>query len=351
MKKIYAGIFYFLAFSLILIASSSTVLAQPFTTCENSNFNLGDFTKWQGCYGHFGAPNHGFPCSDSGFLLKPKPPDYLKPLHRLIEAPGWSDANTCDSLVMIFPGEDFVARLGDTSYSSPSWATGKEAEMKYEVTVTNSTYLFIYRYAVVLQTGGHSPNMQPDFQVMITDADGIVLDSTCGYYYITAQTSGPPINGWHLCTGIANGDVYWKDWTTVGMDLTSYFGQTIFITFKVRGCYYDTHFGYAYISAYCGYLMLQIALCEGQDSAVLTAPPGFTYLWSTGDTTQSITVPSQQGANYSCQLTAINGCQVTISVTLSYTEVHAGFTYGSACAGQPVQFTDTTWVSQNWVED
>ncbi|HNW77193.1 MAG TPA: FISUMP domain-containing protein [Bacteroidales bacterium] len=333
---------------------------QPFTTCTNSNFNMGTFKNWGGCYGYFGTETlvHGFPppaygpCYQDGFLVAPEPPLFDKPLHRIIQAPGWMDSNSCDSLSTVFPGEDFVARIGDTSYTAGSWTTGKEAELHYQVNVSNNSYLFIYRYAVVLENGGHDPELQPDFQVMITNDEGTVLDSTCGYYYICAPPTGQIWPGWHSCIT----DVSWKDWTTVGMNLTPYYGQTVNILFKVRGCYYDTHFGYAYISAYCGYLVLQTALCEGQDSAVLTAPPGFSYVWFNGaglqlDTVQSITVPAEQGALYSCKLTAVNGCQVTISVNLSYTIIHTGFTYGSACAGIPVQFNDTTWVSQNYVEE
>lgn len=224
---------------------------------------MGSFKNWQGCYGNFQNP-----CMVAGYLLTPLPPNYMRPLHKLIQAPGWKDSNTCDSLINVFDGEDYVARIGDTSYTS---ATGKEAELRYQITVDNNSYLFIYRYAVVLQNGGHPAWQQPDFQVMITNAAGTVLDSTCGYFYIEAPPTGQVWPGWHSCIT----DISWKDWTTVGLDLTSYLGQTIYINFKVRGCWYNTHFGYAYISAYCGYLQVQTALCEGDTSATLTAPPGF----------------------------------------------------------------------------
>jgi uncharacterized protein (TIGR02145 family) len=334
-------------FALILTGTPSSLKGQLVSTCENSDFNLGTFKGWNGCYGHYATP-----CERPGFLTGPPyPPGFSRTLHKIIPAPGWLDYNTCNTLTNVFPGESYVTRLGDTSYTTGG--TGKEAEMSYQVVVSNDSYLFIYRYAVVLQTGGHyPPDHQPDFQVMITDAGGNVLDSTCGYFYITAQLSGPPVNGWNFCAWPTNGGAYWKDWTTVGMDLTAYFGQTIYITFKVRPCSYDTHFGYAYISAYCGYLQVQTALCQGDTSATLTAPPGFTYLWSTGDTTQQIIVPNPvTGQTYTCTLTAVNGCQVTITVNLTYTVIHSNFTHGSACAGSPTQFNDSSYVNQNWVTD
>jgi uncharacterized protein (TIGR02145 family) len=318
------------------------------SNCTNSDFSLGDWTNWTGCYGFFANP-----CQMPGF--KTTPPH---PVHKIIPGPGWLDHNTCDTLVNVFPGESFVARLGDTVYSTATHVDRKAGELKYQVNVTSDSYLFIYRYAVVLQTGNHyPPDHQPDFQIMITNAAGTVLDSTCGYYYITAQVSGVPVNGWHRCQNNSHGDIYWKDWTTVGMALTAYLGQTIYIQFKVRPCSYDTHFGYAYISTYCSQLEIQTSLCEGQDSAVLTAPPGFSYYWTAitgdhtidGDTTASITVPSMEGASYQCKLTAVNGCWVDVINILHYTQIHTGFTATMNCAQRASHFFDTTWVSQNQV--
>ncbi|TRZ70432.1 MAG: PKD domain-containing protein, partial [Bacteroidetes bacterium] len=326
----------FILFTFILPAGKLS--AQLNTTCPNSNFNENTFTGWEGCYGVFSNS-----CQTPGFLTTG-----AHPLHKIIPAPGWIDnVNTCNGLTNVFPGENYVARLGDTMYTG---AINKAAELKYAVYVNSSSYLFIYRYAVVLQSGNHAINIQPDFRVQITNAAGNVLDSTCGYYHISAPTSGPAPLGWHICNTVPSGPAYWKDWTTVGMDLTPYFGQTIYITFKVRGCTYNTHFGYAYISAYCGYLVVHTAMCEGDSSATLTAPPGFTYLWSTGDTTASIIVPHPvTGSAYSCTLTALNGCQVTIYDTLTYTVITSNFTHGIGCATLPMQFNDSSYVSQNFV--
>jgi len=223
------------------------------TSCPNSNFEQGDFTNWTGCYGWY---NKSCNCNTAGLRTTGS-----HPLHKIIPAPGWHDHNTCDSLLNVFPGEDYVARLGDTMYTSSANAQSnrcpppnpqpvkKEAELKYAIDVSSSSYLFIYRYAVVLQTGGHTPpsSYQPDFRIQITDASGNVLDSTCGYYYVTAQLSGAPVSGWHRCQNNSNGDVYWKDWTTVGVNLSAYVGKTVYANFKDSGCSYDNNLGYAYI--------------------------------------------------------------------------------------------------------
>ncbi len=327
------------------------------TSCNNSNFSTGTWNNWIGCFGYFDPVTN---CQTPGFSL---PGMYPHPLHKLIPSPGWEDAQTCYGLINVFPGEAFAARLGDTMYTAQGTPKNipKEAELKYAVSVNSNSYLFIYRYAIILQTGGHNSNQQPDFKVQITNAAGVELDPTCGSYYITAQNNGPPAPGWGLCTAVTNGNVYWKGWTTVGMDLTPYYGQTVYLNFKVRGCTYDTHFGYGYISAYCSALAIQIGLCAGSSTATLTAPPGFqTYEWRgpgyngpvIGTTPSIIIGAPQAGDVYYVNLTAVNGCTVNdLSQQIIFTVVTSDFTFMPNCAGQASTFTDASTVNQNAVVD
>ena len=320
------------------------------TSCPNSDFSNGDWTNWTGAYGFFSTPGIFTGYSSTGSNI----------LHQIIPAPGWQDPFTCYGLNNVFPGENFVTRLGDTLYIPPTNSTiPKEGEMRYAINVTPDSYLFIYRYAIVLQTGGHSDVEQPDFKVQITDAAGVELDPTCGSYHIAAQYGGAPIPGWHLCTGVYPMDVYWKDWTTVGMDLTAYSGQTVYINFKARGCYYDTHFGYAYISAYCNPMAIQLSFCPDSTTATLTAPPGFaTYAWrgpgfsgpSIGST-QSIVINNPMPNDfYYVNLTAINGCTVNdISQQIVYTAINPAFTFYTQCAGGFSWFFDATTINQNGI--
>jgi hypothetical protein len=55
--------------------------------------------------------------------------------------------------------------------------------------------------------------------------------------------------------------------------------------------------------------------CEGE-STVLTASAGDSYLWSTGEITQSITV--SQAGNYSVVVTDMNGCEGEAQVSVNY---------------------------------
>ena len=341
-------------FFFILFLSYEVAQGQLISTCPNSNFNLGNFTNWVGTYGTFSNPGlypgldtntnppwpHGnFQCY--GGTNKASCP----PLHSIIPGPGTLDPNTGDSLLSVFPGEAFSAKLGHNVGGTHA------ATLKYTVYVDNSTYLFIYRYAVVLQNNNHTYQQQPSFAVAVEDSTGALIDPICGYYYIYANDTnlGP---GWHR-HGPAPPALHidWKEWTTVGMSLASYVGHHISILFTIKDCSPGGHFGYAYVSAYCSYLTIQTAMCQGDTSAILTAPPGFAhYLWNTGDTVQQIIVPHPTtGETYNCVLTAINNCTSTIYMTLTYTVIHANFTHGNACAGLPTQFNDSSYVNQNAV--
>ena len=321
----------------------------PPSSCANSNFATGDFTNWTGCYGTY-FPNT---CTQPGFWMTPTA---THPLHKIIPSPGWVDANTsCTagiSLTTAYPGEAYVARIGDTMYTSPANTYWKAAEIKYPVAVTPQTNFFIYRYAVVLQSGGHDPDQQPDFLVEITDASGAQLDPVCGVYHFTAPKNGPAPTGWNKCGNDPNA-LYWKDWTTVGMDLSDYMGTTVYVRFKVQGCVYQTHYGYAYVSAYCSSMNIAIAGCEGTGVVTMTAPPGFAaYEWRgpgpTGPivgTTQSCTITAAQGAVtgniFYCTLTAVNGCVLEKAMqTIMFTSVTPGFSAVVNCVGNQSTFTD-----------
>ncbi|MBC8173972.1 MAG: T9SS type A sorting domain-containing protein [Chitinophagales bacterium] len=60
------------------------------------------------------------------------------------------------------------------------------------------------------------------------------------------------------------------------------------------------------------------SFCVG-DEVILTAPAGYTYLWSTGETTQSITVT--EGGTYSVTITNEFECSATCSVDVTAYEI------------------------------
>ena len=310
----------------------SVVKGQGPGTCPNSDFSLGDFTNWDGYYGHFTNP-----AESHGFALN---------RHTIINAPGSYDLHSCGELLTIPPGESHSARLGNSDVYS-------EAEqLRYSIDVTNETNLFIYKYAVVLVNFDHLPELQPNFTIEVNDNSGNVIDPVCGYYHIYAQTGLPD---WHSCTYLGE-NIIWKDWTTVGIDLSPYTGQTITIVFTTRDCASLMHYGYAYISAHCGSLQILYDGCLSDTTASVTAPPGFTYLWSNGATTQTTILHNPSpGKVDSCILTAANGCKVTIHASFEPTIVKAGFDAPPDCIGTAIAFNDSSTTNKsiitNWKWD
>jgi gliding motility-associated-like protein len=300
----------------IIVAFTIQVYSQ--SSCPNSDFESGTLTGWQGQTGAC-CPIYTLP---SGIV---------DGRHTITTGTG-TDSNTCDVVHVVSPGGLYSARVGNDQ-------VGAEAEtLSYRVNVTPSSSLFIYKYAVVLQDPGHDPSEQPRFQVRVLNSAGQLIDPTCGQYTVVA---GAGLAGFQTCPN-PDGDIRYRDWTTVGLNLSAYIGQTITVEFETGDCAPGGHFGYAYVDAYCSPLTIGATFCSGSFAAQLTAPIGFSYLWNTGATTQTILVNSPAaGLNYSCTLTSVTGCTVVISTVLQLEDPTADFIMTNTCFNNAV-FEDTT---------
>ncbi len=299
---------------MLILFINTTIFAQQ-SSCPNSDFESGTLTGWQGGVGY---------CCPISTLSS----GIITGRHTIMTGTG-TDPNTCGNVTVVAPGGLYSARLGNDN-------TNSEAEkLTYSMTITPSNSLFIYKYAVVLEDPSHSPSEQPRFQIRVLNAAGALIDPVCGEYTVV---SGSNIPGFQTC----NGDIRYKDWTTVGLDLSAYAGQTITIEFATGDCSLGAHYGYAYVDAYCSPLQISSTYCTGSLAAVLTAPIGFTYLWNTGATTQSINVSNPNaGLTYTCLLTSVTGCTVNISTNLTLFNPVADFSITNTCYDNAI-FANTT---------
>lgn len=307
------------------VAISQETNAQ--SACPNANFSNLNFSSWTGNTGNYNNPSQ-----NNGIVFG---------RHTIFSAPA-IDPNTCGGLNVIPPGETTSARLGNAG-------TGAEAErLLYSLNVDPQNALFIYKYAVVLENpAGHAPNEQPEFAVRVLDNLGNPIGGNCGTYTVYGGQSG---QNFQNCGGVT-----WLPWTTVGIDLTTFIGQQVFIEFTTKDCSLTGHFGYAYISAACSPLTLNLDYCFGDQQITLQAPNGFQqYTWMPGNLSgQNVTVNTPPtGTIYTCTMTTFSNqgnCSVDVTVEIEPTIVSATFPVDSNCATIPLFFEDSSSVSSGTI--
>lgn len=291
------------------------------SSCPNLGFEDGTFANWSGGVGWC------CPINISGT-------NFQNNRHTITSGTG-TDPRTGGAVPVVFPdGGLHSAKLGNDN-------TGSEAErLSYSLTVDQYNALFVYRYAVVLEDPDHDPSDQPRFEIRMYDQSNTLIP--CGQYNVHS-TSGLPgfqtiDNGW-------SDPVHFQNWTSVGMDLTPYTGQTVTIEFATGDCAAGAHYGYAYIDCYCSPMQILTDFCPGAPTSTLSAPEGFVgYLWSTGETTSTIVVEDPLiGEEYTCTLTSFTGCTVTLTTMLTPIAIAGAFTHVGDCMNH-VQFDDQSVV-------
>ena len=204
------------------------------------------------------------------------------------------DPRTNNQLSTVPPGERASVRLGN-------WSTGSQAEsITYEYNVdAEENPVLVFKYAAVMQNPDHQPDEQPRLTLEILDSNNEMVDSYCGAFDFIASES----LGWN--TQDKSG-ILWKDWTAVGLDLSNYSGQTIYIRFTTYDCSHGGHYGYAYLNISCQQKKIQSLTCGRNNQTTLSGPDGFEYKWYTLEngsknivgTSQSITVPTDETLYY-----------------------------------------------------
>lgn len=291
----------------------------------------------------------------------------------VIVGPGF-DANLGGTVLPTVPpgGGNFAVRLGQTGTGGTSY------RLNQTFTVTAANSVFVYKYAVVLQDGGHACTDQPFFNIKFETCNNVVIP--CAQYQVaqmgSACSSGDP--NFLTVTGSSGAGWSYLPWQTRSFDLSAYIGQCVNIEFTVGGCVatQGAHPGYCYIDAACEPMTLNLNGTDipvGQTttnmcSAVtntLCAPPGFTsYTWSgpggaAGNTNQCITTSTS--GTYSVTL-GMQGtsCQnpVLYSAFNIVPKPIANFTFSTnPCSnGLSVPFVDGTTLNggpaiSNWFWD
>ncbi len=171
--------------------------------------------------------------------------------------------------------DDAVAsvRLGN-------WEVNAQAEsITYDYVVdTSYASIMLMKYAVVIEAPGHGADADPKFELEILDEDGQLLDATCGTADFTATGVAVGENGWSVSYS-GTSEIFWKDWTTVGLNLNDYHGRTLQIRLTTYDCAQSAHYGYAYFTLGCTVDAIAGIACGAEVNDSFVAPEGFYYKW------------------------------------------------------------------------
>ncbi len=161
-----------------------------------------------------------------------------------------------------------------------NWNYGSEAE---QITYTHKVddahnAILKLQYAVVMENPHpDQPEIQPKFTLSIK-AGGKKVD--CGQANFVAGNDLSEKDGWHFVEGTSSSGIFYKEWTTVAINLRDYMNQTLTITLTTYDCNAGGHYGYAYFVLGCESGELSGLNCgEDNPTTNLTAPEGFNYEW------------------------------------------------------------------------
>lgn len=219
-----------------------------------------------------------------------------------------TDARTGGALHTIPEGAQASVRLGN-------WGSGAQGEaIAYNLAIDTTQFdLLILKYAAVLQDNDHPSTAQPRFKMELLDENGSLLDTCSAADFIANQALG-----WNL---VPETYVLWKDWTTVGVDVSAYHGMIVTVRLTVFDCLNGDHFGYAYFTLNCMSKTLVTSQCGDVAENTFTAPSGFAYNWYSNQdptifsTEQTIVVPTDNTETYYCNLAFVDNpyCYFTMS--------------------------------------
>ena len=221
------------------------------------------------------------------------------------------DPRTSGLLRTVPQGHSASVRLGN-------WNTNPllpEAEgVIYSIFVDTLHFsLLLLQYAAVLQDPMHAPEDQPRFRLELLDTNFNLIDPLC--------TAADFIANRNLGWNSAPDNVLWKDWTTVGVDLSAYHGQQVYLRLTTYDCNEGSHYGYAYFTLECLHKNIMSQACGNADTNIFTAPAGFNYRWysssspTTLSTSQTLVVPAAASTTYLCDLSFVGNdqCSFTLS--------------------------------------
>lgn len=177
---------------------------------------------------------------------------------------------------------------------------GSSITYEFVVDSANAAILLL-RYAMVLELpSGHKKVEMPYMKLTVYDEFDNVVGGICGeqlFYCPQASDESEeeqaeriknenwqkvakedfPVKNQDL--GFNSSDLWWKDWNTMGLNLSEYDGQLLRVVVESRGCSQSGHYGYGYFTLGCASATIETEQCGEMPTATADAPEGFEYQW------------------------------------------------------------------------
>ena len=339
----------------------------PLTSCGNLGVESG-WSLWQGAIGDasfvnsptiaIGAP--GAPTAPRFNITTGTGSDICTP------GPNVGDP----TIPLVAPGFGTASlQLGETATNGSSGGCnyGCVEQATYPFAVTAQDTSFIYAYALVYEfpSSGHLLEEAPFAEIYMLAANGDTVPCTHVKYVadVTGSNTIPPGMFQALPCGDNGNDVVYKPWTVVGVNLSSYVGQTVTVVIINADCALGGHFCHSYWDFQCNTLLTtNNPICFGQQNS-LCAPASdplnpYTYQWYhnnipfnpsnqwtpvPGGTTQCINVSPIVGDTFIVHVMQQSGCNFYLPIVPEITGATANFIYSGSCG--TLNFTDSSFVT------
>ena len=305
---------------LICITCLTATLKAQNAACPNFDFSQRNFTNWRTQI-YLNPLTHPHSTAYSDITLTDTNAPALN--FEIITDLNEYDLYTCygypnSQLKAIPNGFSQSARIGYMNYPFLAQA------IIYSLTVDSNNALLLLHHAIVFHDPEHPSIYQPRFELRIQDSNRNLINGINNNY---VAIGGGGVPGFISC-----GYSYdWKDWSTIGIDLSPIIGQDIDIVCYASQCGFGQHFCHGYFIGECRGLGIQVLNCTEEDTARLEAPNGFvSYIWR--DSINTIVGSNQllkvynppHKARYSCLVTnalgdtSLLGCIVEKNIVSSH---------------------------------
>lgn len=342
--------------------------------CPNAGFEMYNFSNWTGSYGAVSSGSVGanFP------VYTQTSPTILNPAGNnvgLTNMANYQTIMTTPATNAIYPncvGYDSIACrvIGTQTVSqipvvNPTGGSGvsvrmngavtgyRAAKLSYVMALNPNNKRFSISYAIVLEQAGHQPQDQPYFSVSVKDQNGNLVPG-CSIYTVTVGPNTLTQDTLFKQSAVSY-DALFRPWQTYNFDFTNNPSVTsVTVEFYVGDCAQGGHYGYAYIDAQCGLGGVVANYCAGSNSALLSAPGGYsTYQWvgpsgnvpvGQGGTAANATVtPVLAGQVFTCNVTSSGGCVAAFQTTIAVTTVSVPNINSTPSCGQGASGSATAY--------